>query len=433
MTSNFYSHLDLPSEEVLSSCIHCGMCLQACPTYSLDYDELSSPRGRIRLIKYVAEGKLALTEKFAFEMNYCLDCQACETACPAGVKYGLLVEAARVHVEHSEYTSPVSRLIKKIAFRKILPNFKLLKFLSRILRFYQKSFVGKFAEKILRIISPKFYEVNRLSPKISDFFSDEIFPEVVKPVGEKKFTVLFPVGCLMNVMFAEENKDTIELLTKLGCEVIIPKAQTCCGSLPAHNGDLEQARKLAKETIDSFSKFEFDFVISNSAGCGAFMKEYGHILKDGDKYSEKASSFSNKVKDITEFLYQNFDFTKFRATEKIDITYHEACHLVHTQKITNEPKLILQQIENLNLIPLNEATWCCGSAGIYNVVNYEPSMKILERKMNNIKNTNAKIVLTGNPGCLGQIRYGTQKFNVDVEVIHPVTLLNKIIKNGVIK
>ncbi len=237
----------------------------------------------------------------------------------------------------------------------------------------------------------------------------------------------------MNVMFAPENKDTVELLTKLGCEVIIPKNQTCCGSLAAHNGDMEQARKLAKETIDIFGRYNFDFVISNSAGCGAFMKEYGHILKDDENYSEKAKTFSNKVKDITEFLYHNFDFTKYRATEKIDVTYHEACHLVHTQKITNEPKLIFQQIENVNLIPLNEATWCCGSAGIYNVVNYEPSMKILERKMINIKNTNAKIVLTGNPGCLGQIRYGTEKFNVDVEVLHPVTLLNKIIQNGAVE
>ncbi len=432
MTSNFYSHLDLPSDEILSSCIHCGMCLQSCPTYNLTFDELSSPRGRIRLIKYVAEGKLELTEKFAFEMNFCLDCQACETACPAGVKYGQLVEAARVQVEHSTFTSSFARLIKKIVFRKVLPNFKLLKLLSTILKVYQSSFIRKIIERLLRLISPKLYEINRLSPKISSFFSDEIFPEKVNPIGQKKFTVLFPVGCLMNVMFAEENKDTVELLSKLGCEVLIPKRQTCCGSLLAHYGDLYQARKQAKATIDSFSNYQFDFLISNSAGCGAFMKEYGHILKDDVEYSSRAKEFSEKVKDITEFLYQNFDFSKFKASDEINVTYHEACHLVHTQKITNEPKLIFQQIQNVNLIPLEEATWCCGSAGIYNVVNYEPSMEILERKMIKIKNTNAKFVMTGNPGCIGQIRYGTQKFGVDVEVIHPVTLLNKIIQNGVI-
>ncbi len=427
MTANFYSHLELPSEEILASCIHCGMCLQACPTYNLNYDELSSPRGRIRLIKYVAEGKLPITEKFSYEMNFCLDCQACETACPAGVKYGSLVEAARVQVEASEHTSALTRLIKKIFFRKILPNFNLLKSVARILRFYQKSFLRKYIESLLKLLFPKFYEINRLSPDISDFFSDEIFSEKVESSAAKKFTVIFPVGCLMNVMFAQENKDTVELLKKLGCEVIIPKNQTCCGSLPAHNGDLEQARNLAKKTIDIFSSFNFDFIISNSAGCGAFMKEYSHILQNDSQYSEKAKEFSLKVKDITEFLYHNFDFSNYKSNEEIDITYHEACHLVHTQKITNEPKVIFQQIKNLKLIPLNESTWCCGSAGIYNIIHYDSSMKILERKMNNISSTKAKVVLTGNPGCLGQLRYGTKKFNVNVEVIHPVSLLNRII------
>ncbi|MGB9665312.1 MAG: (Fe-S)-binding protein [Ignavibacteria bacterium] len=428
MNSGFYSELDLPSDEILSSCIHCGMCLQACPTYNLNFDEASSPRGRIRLIKYVAEGKLSITEKFAFEMNFCLDCQACETACPAGVKYGSLVEAARVHIENSEYVSPVSRLIKKIAFRKILPNFKLLKFYAKILRSYQRSFIRRPVEKILKLISKKLYEVNRLSPEISDYFSDEIFPEVVKAKGEKKFVVIFPVGCLMNVMFSDINKDTIELLSKLGCEVIIPRNQTCCGSLPAHNGDLEQARKLAKATIDSFSIYNYDLIISNSAGCGAFMKEYEHILKDNETYSTKAKEFSSKVKDVMEFIYYNFDMSKFQTENEIEVTYHEACHLVHTQKISEEPKNVLKQIKGLKLVPLNEATWCCGSAGIYNIVNYDSSMQILERKMKNIKSTNAKIVLTGNPGCLGQIRYGTEKFGVDVKVIHPVTLLNQILK-----
>lgn len=428
MNSGFYSQLDLPSEEILSSCIHCGMCLQACPTYNLTFDEASSPRGRIRLIKYVAEGKLPITEKFAFEMNFCLDCQACETACPAGVKYGSLVEAARVHIENSEFVSSLSRLVKKIAFRKILPDFRLLKFYSKILRFYQKSFIRKPVEKILKLISKKLYEINRLSPEISDYFSDEIFPEVVNAKGEKKFVVLFPIGCLMNVMFSDINKDTIELLSKLGCEVIIPKNQTCCGSLPAHNGDLEQARKLAKATIDNFSFYNYDFIISNSAGCGAFMKEYEHILKDDETYSIKAKEFSSKVKDVMEFIYLNFDLSIFQTSKEIEVTYHEACHLVHTQKISEEPKNVLKQIKGLKLIPLNEATWCCGSAGIYNIVNYDTSMQILERKMKNIETTNAKVVLTGNPGCLGQMRYGTKKFNVNVEVIHPVTLLNQIIK-----
>ncbi len=427
MSGNFIAHLELPSEEILTNCIHCGMCLQVCPTYNITFDESSSPRGRIRLIKYVAEGKLPVTKKFTYEMNYCLDCQACETACPAGVKYGTLVEAARVQVEHSEYTSSLSRFLKKIIFRLIIPDFKKLKFVSRILKFYQRFRVNIIIEKMLQIFSSNLFEINKLAPKISDFFSDEIFPEIVKPDRESKFKVLFPVGCLMNVMFADINKDTVELLMKLGCEVIIPKNQTCCGSLMAHNGDMEQARKLARETIDKFDLYDFDFIISNSAGCGAFMKEYGHILKNDINYSKRAKQFSEKVKDISEFLYNNFDFSRYKAQNKIYITYHEPCHLVHTQKISDEPKLIFMQIGNVKLIPLNESTWCCGSAGIYNVVNYDDSMKILQRKMENIRNTRAEIVMTGNPGCLAQLEYGTKKFDVDIKVLHPVTLLNQII------
>lgn len=431
MSGNFYSHLELPSEDILSSCIHCGMCLPSCPTYNLNFDELSSPRGRIRLIKYVAEGKLSITKKFAEEMNFCLDCQACETACPAGVKYGSLVEAARAHVDQSEHTSTLTRLIKKIVFRKIIPDFRKLKLIARILRFYQNSFLSIIINQfgLLKIFSNKLQQIEKLSPRISSYFSDEIFPEKISPQGKKKFTVLFPVGCLMNVMFSDINKDTVELLHKLGCEVIIPKNQTCCGSLPAHNGDIEQGKKLAIYTINNFMKYDFDFIISNSAGCGAFMKEYGHILKDNSVYKNVASEFSDKVKDISEFLYYNFDFTKYQSTELIEMTYHEACHLVHTQKISEEPKKIFQQIKGVNLIPLNEATWCCGSAGIYNIVNYDSSMKILERKMKNIQNTHAKIVITGNPGCLGQLRYGVEKFDVRLEILHPVTILNRIIKS----
>lgn len=431
MKGNFKVSVDLPSEEILSSCIHCGMCLQVCPTYNLTFDELSSPRGRIRLIKSVLEGSLEITDKFVHEMNFCLDCQACETACPAGIKYGLLVEAARVQIEYSDKVSRFSKPIKKIFFRKIIPDFKLLKSLSRLLRFYQKSILRKILIKFgfLRVISNKLQEIEKLSPAISEFFSDEILSEMIEAKGQKKFRVLFPVGCLMNVMFADINKDTVELLTKLGCDVIVPKDQTCCGSLQAHNGDMEIARIQAKKTIDLFMKYEFDYIISNSAGCGAFMKEYIHILKSEPEYSEIAKNFSLKVKDIMEFLYENFDFSSFEYNGNDHITYHHACHLTHTQKIVNEPTAVLQQIRGLKLVPLDEATWCCGSAGIYNLVNYDYSMMILERKMINIKNTNAKIVLTGNPGCIGQLRYGADKFNAKIDVLHPVTLLNRIVKN----
>lgn len=429
MGNNFFSGVELPSEQILASCIHCGMCLQACPTYNITFDELSSPRGRIRLIKSVAEGQLEITKKFVEEMNFCLDCQACETACPAGVKYGHLVEAARVQIENSSFTGFFPKFLKRIVFRKILTNFTLLKFLAKLIRIYQKSFLRKFLIKshLLRKISNKLYEIDSLAPKISNYFTDEIFEEIISAKKEKQYTVLFPVGCLMNVMFSEENKDTVELLSKLGCEVIIPKEQTCCGSLAAHNGDIESGREQARKTINLFEKYNFDFIVSNSAGCGAFMKEYEYILKDDPEYAEKAKMFSSKVKDIMEFICENFHLDGI-TSDNINVTYHEACHLVHTQKISEEPKRVLSQIKGVNLVTLSEATMCCGSAGIYNIVNFDYSMILLKRKMENIKSTQSKIVLAGNPGCLGQIRYGAKKFNVDVEVLHPVSLLNKIIQ-----
>jgi glycolate oxidase iron-sulfur subunit len=424
--SGFLFDVDLPSDEVITSCIHCGSCLPSCPTYNLTYDEKSSPRGRIRLIKAVAKGELEITQTFVDEMNFCLDCQACETACPAGVKYGSLVEAARVQIENSKFTPAFRRWMKKFFFHLVIPHFSRLKLFSRILRWYQVNGLQKFIRKtkILKLISEKVYRSETLLPQISAFFSDEVFPERITPAEQIKFRVIFPSGCLMNIMFADINKDTIEVLLKNNCEIIFPKEQTCCGSLQAHNGDMEIARKLAKQNIELFSKFDYDYIISNSAGCGAFMKEYEHLFENDPNYSEHAKKFSSKVLDAMEFLYLEGDFSNL-AEKKISATYHEACHLVHTQKITDEPKEVLKRLPGLNLIPLNEATWCCGSAGIYNIVNYDDSMKILERKMKNLQETNAEVILTANQGCIAQIKYGCKMFDLNNEVLHPITLINR--------
>src|SRR4030065_356156 len=347
----------LPNDDVLSQCIHCGMCLAVCPTYEMTKNERSSPRGRIKLIKSVASGEMEITKIFAEEMNFCLDCQACETACPAGVKYGSMVEAARVEVDNTNYRSPIYKFIKRFLLKTVVGSRTNLKFVSRLLRFYQNSFIRK-------------------------------------------------------------------LLHNCNCEVFTPKDQICCGSLQAHNGDFDTAKKLAKHTIGVFERQEFDYMISNSAGCGAFMKEYGHILSDDENYSERAKSFSKRVRDITEFLIEtNIPLNMKSLAESI--TYHDACHLAHTQKITEPPRKMVKSIPGVSYNELEEASWCCGSAGIYNIVHYKESMVILERKMENIKNTNAKVVLTGNPGCLAQLRYGAKRFGVDVEVMHPVSLIKK--------
>lgn len=416
----------LPSDDVLQQCIHCGMCLAVCPTYDMTKNERSSPRGRIKMIKSVARGEMEITNLFAEEMNFCLDCQACETACPAGVKYGSMVEAARVEVDNTSYRSWFYQFTKRFLLKTIVGSRRNLKFASRLLRLYQNSFLRKLFHKsgVMKTFSENLEEIDKLSPVVSKKFSDEIIPEITIPRGEVKFKTAFLSGCLMNVMFAEINKDTVDVLQNCSCEVFTPKDQICCGSLQAHNGDFDTAKKLAKHTIDVFTKYKFDYMISNSAGCGAFLKEYGHILADDVEYSERAKSFSIRVKDISEFLTEtNIPLNMKSLAESI--TYHDACHLAHTQKVTEQPRKILKSIPGVNYQELEEASSCCGSAGIYNIVHYKESMIILERKMENIRRTNSKVVLTGNPGCLAQLRYGAKRFGVDVEVLHPVTFIKR--------
>lgn len=423
----------LPHDDILQQCIHCGMCLATCPTYDLTKLERSSPRGRIRMIKAVAHKEMELSALFADEMNFCLDCQACETACPAGVKYGRMVEAARVLVDEAGLTPKFQLLIKRFALRKIIASRFWLKFFSRLLWFYQRSGLQKFvrATGLLKVLSKKLPEIEKLSPQIADHFSDSRIKEIELPDGEIKYKTAFHFGCLMNTMFADINLDTIEVLKAAGCKVITPKDQVCCGSLMAHNGDMEFALNLARKNIDSFEKREYDYLISNSAGCGAFMKDYAHLLEDDPVYSEKARIFSSKVKDIMEFLAE----LKLSVVSKLEpglepelVTYHDACHLAHAQKVSVQPREVIKSLPGIKYIELEEASWCCGSAGIYNVVRYEDSIVQLQRKMKNIRNTGANIVLTGNPGCLGQIKHGAEKFDVNVEVLHPVTLIKRLIK-----
>lgn len=417
-----------PNDDVLSQCIHCGMCLAACPTYEMTKLERSSPRGRIKLIKSVARGEMPVTETFAYEMNFCLDCQACETACPAGVKYGSMVEAARVAVSNSEFGSSFGKKVKRFALNKIIGSKKNLKLIAKLLYFYQNSGLQKFfhASGLFKLLPKKLSEIDLMSPRASKVFSDEVIPEITLPRGEIKYKTGMLTGCLMNVMFADINKDTVDVLNACGCKVFSPRDQVCCGSLHAHNGELNKAKELAKQMLDVFDKEDFDFMISNSAGCGAFMKEYKHLFENDEQYSEKAKNFSNKVKDITEFLSENNIEIPLKDFNE-SITYHDACHLVHTQKIYSQPREVLSKIPGADIKNLEESTWCCGSAGIYNIVQFESSMIVLERKMKNIKNTNAKIVVTGNPGCISQIKYGAKRFKVNVEVIHPATLIKRVL------
>jgi glycolate oxidase iron-sulfur subunit len=425
VTSAFFG-VDVPSDDFLTNCIHCGYCLPHCPTYALTLREKSSPRGRIRLMKSVAEGEMAITRGFIDEMYYCLDCQACETACPAGVKYGALVEASRTQIERQNLLTRSEHLIKKLIMDWVFLSNRRIKFIARLLRFYQNSGIESFlrSTKLLRLISPKLARIQPLSPRISRRFTDETVAEILVPHGPRKHRVGFISGCLMNVMFADVNDDTIQVLLENGCEVVIPHGQECCGSLQAHNGLMDTARSLARKMIDIFDSYRLDAIVMNSAGCGAFMKEYGHVLSDDKEYAMRAARFAKKVMDLSEFLVGIGMKSPKRAINK-RVAHHEACHLVHAQKVSEQPRQVLEAIPGLKLTNLDEATWCCGSAGIYNIIRYDDSMKLLDRKMENLRTTGADLVVMGNPGCLAQIKYGVQREEMNMEVVHLATLLRR--------
>jgi glycolate oxidase iron-sulfur subunit len=424
-----FAQVEIPDDDILTQCMHCGLCLPVCPTYILVGIERSSPRGRIRLIKEQAAGRLSLTKTYIDEMYFCLDCQACATVCPAGVQYGQLVEAARAQIYESKKESGF--WLKKFFFRSIFTSFNRLKFLARILRFYQKS-LEPFLNKIgfFRILPERLVRMQELAPRISEHFFDENISEEMMPLAEVKYRVGMLSGCLMNVMFADINQDTVEVLLQNHCVVVTPKEQVCCGSLAAHNGDFEIAKKLARQNIDIFYPLNLDAIVINSAGCSAFMKEYAQLLYADEKYREKAAKITEITKDVHEFL-MGINFKRPTVPFPAKVTYHDACHLLHTQQISQDPRDLIQSIPGLEYVELEEASWCCGSAGIYNITRYKDSMKILDRKVKNILQTRAEILLTGNPGCMGQIAYGLKKVNLPMQVMHPITLLNLAYKNSV--
>lgn len=426
----------LPDAELIAQCMHCGLCLPHCPTYALTVRERSSPRGRIRLIKAVAEGELPLTDTFVEEMEFCLDCQACETACPAGVKYGALVEAARNQIFEEGKGSLLGRIGRRLFLDWFFSSKERFHRLSRLLRLYQKSGLKGIIDKsgILALISRRLNGLQPLAPTVSDSFSSNALPELVSSFGARRSRVAFLTGCIMDVAYADVNIDTVELLRLHQCEVVIPRDVLCCGSLQAHNGLGVRAKDYARRFVEAFSKHEFDAVVMNSAGCGAFAKEYGHVLKDDPALRSVAADISAKTYDITEFLVK----MKLQLPEEVlagdlphwlqgkKVTYHDACHLVHTQKVSRQPRDLLRSIPGINYVELPEATWCCGSAGIYNVVQYDDSMNLLARKVENIASIAPDIIVTGNPGCMIQIQHGLSKKGMKAVVMHTATFLRRV-------
>lgn len=395
------------------------MCLPTCPTYDATKHETSSPRGRIALMRAVADGKLvANSPQFAEEMYFCLGCLACESACPAGVNYAEMIEFARAEVEASGAKAGLKRnLIRALALRWLFAKPGRLRFVAKLLRLDQ---VAGFSGTISAFLPKRLRELHTQQPKICDKFSFDSIRETESPNTARRYRVGLLTGCVQDVAFADVNRDTVDVLLANGCEVFTPRTQVCCGSLMGHNGELESSRKLARQNLDAFSLESLDAIIVNSAGCGSFMKRYGKLLPD----DPRAKLWDARVHDIHEWLVKIGIQTPHGDTRPAtSVTYHEACHLVHGQKISQQPREILRAVPGVKLVELPEATWCCGSAGIYNITQPEMSMALLERKMKHVAATGARVVATGNPGCIGQLRLGAKRCGVNVEVVHPITLL----------
>lgn len=426
----------LPDDEFLRQCIHCGMCLPTCPTYRLTLREISSPRGRIRMMKHVAEGRLQLSEIFMREMFFCLDCRACETACPAGVHYGALVERARAQVLEARKQSGTASRLQAIALGQIFTKPWRLRQLARAMRWLQRSGLFDLALRLrcplrLSALGSKLLELAPLAPRIERKFTFARLPEHLPSFGPTRHRVGMLVGCVQDVAFASVNEDTAEVLRHNGCEVVVPRGQVCCGSLHGHSGDINRARMLARINMQVFEETQADALVVNAAGCGAFMKGYDHLFADEPEMRHRAEKFSRKVKDFSEFLVESgcANLRPLRLPRRT--TYHDACHLAHGQKIVQPPRTLLRAILGEHYTELPEADWCCGSAGIYSITHFETAMQLLDRKMENVRRTGARCCVTANPGCMIQLQHGARRAGVEVEVLHLATLLRRGYEDGV--
>jgi len=414
---------------VLQQCMHCGMCLPTCPTYDMTRRERHGPRGRIALMRAVADGELPVDAEFADEMDFCLGCLACQSACPAGVDYARLFEAARAEVEVKRVRHGSARAFWRwLTLEVLFMHPRLLRTAGRCLRFYQRCGMETAFRKagLTALLPPALRKLEPQTPRIGERFSDERIAARELPLGEARFRVALLTGCVQDLVFADINRDTADVLLANGCTVETPPLQGCCGSLHGHNGEPELAAELARRMIDLIPPDRFDAIITNAGGCGSHLRHYGRLLADDPDYVEAAGKWDGKVRDIHEWLVEigcRAPRSAASAGPLTVVTYHDSCHLAHGQKISRAPREILRLVPGLSLVELSESTWCCGSAGVYSITRPEESAQLLDRKIAHIRDTGAAVLATSNPGCHLQIARGLHSAGVPAEVLTPVTLL----------
>jgi glycolate dehydrogenase iron-sulfur subunit len=477
-----------PAYEDFARCVHCGICLNACPTYRLWNLEADSPRGRIHQMIHVAQTDLdnigsahpdlespsasansvssvvnpsspsvpapangkgttgvavgsavaygpkkstpprpQITKSFVEHIDKCLDCRACETACPSSVEYGKLVEHARALIER-DYKRPLfTRIARNLAFRKLLPYSDRIAAIARLIWLYQRTGLQRFIRFSGMLELFGLADREQLLPTIETPFFFKELGRTYPAVGQKRARVAFFAGCVAQVAFARLNDATIRVLTANGIEVVVPKTQQCCGALAAHAGIRDAARDLARKNLLAFAAEEFDAIITNAAGCGSTLKEYDHLFNENEPEFAQAIAFKSKVRDITEYLASLGLTTPLRPLKPLylRVTYQDSCHLLHGQKVRNAPRDLLKQIPGLELVELPHSDICCGSAGVYNVTQTKASLELLDDKMKNIATVKPEVIVTANPGCMLQLRAGVHRVKGKQEVMHVVELLDR--------
>jgi glycolate oxidase iron-sulfur subunit len=414
-----------PARELMDKCVHCGFCLPVCPTYVLWREEMDSPRGRIYLMSMAANGAAVLNEKWVSHLDACLGCMACMTACPSGVDYGKLIEATRAQIERNYKRPAGERRFRQFIFNTFTNPERLRRMLLP-LKFYQKTGLRTLARKIgvLKLFPERLRSMESLLPDLG--VASEV-AEFTPAVGERRGRVAMLLGCVQSVFFPQVNAATARVLAAEGYEVVAPRAHNCCGALLVHAGEEEQALALARQTIDAFEGARADTIVINAAGCGSSMKEYGYLLRDDPKYAARAAEFSAKCKDVSEFL-TGLEPRAPRHPLRLRVAYHDSCHLQHAQGVRNEPRALLGRIPQLELLEIPEGQICCGSAGIYNLVQPEAAGDLGARKAAHIAGLSPEAVVSGNPGCLLQLRGALERIGRRMPVRHTVELLDASIR-----
>ncbi|MFM8420672.1 MAG: (Fe-S)-binding protein [Verrucomicrobiota bacterium] len=427
------SHLKDLDYSVVQQCMHCGLCLPTCPTYDATKLERNSPRGRIALMRAIADDRLPVTPAFGEEMYFCLGCLACMTACPAGVNYAELFEHARAEVEaRGVLDNPRRDVVRKATLEWLFMDHGRLQAVGSALRLWQETGLQDLVRSsgVTRLLPKRLRELEAMTPSVQPRFSEDLLPPVLPPAGTRRFKVALLTGCAQDLIFSDVNRDTAEVLARNGCEVHVPPHQSCCGSLHAHNGEWGLAQELARRNLAQFPPGEFDAIITNAGGCGSHLKHYHKLLHDDARHASAALLWDQKIKDVAEWLAEIGVASPSPSQPPQAVTYHESCHLCHGQKVSAQPRKLLRAIPNLRLVELPEASWCCGSAGIYNLTQPEMAGRLLDRKVDHVLSTGASVVATGNPGCLLQVVNGLRQRGANVRVVHPVTLLAEAYRRG---